>query len=453
VRFLFVHQNFPGQYLHLVRHLAAQNRHELVFLTEHNGNEIPGIRKIPYRKPDAVPQPTHWVARDFEAAARRAEIVAHAATQLRDLGFQPDIILGHHGWGELLNIRDVWPDTPLLGYFEFFYKTRDADVGFDPEFATPEADFPRVRAKNNTNLQALALGGHGQTPTRWQLSTYPDWAHNHITLLPEGVDLSVCRPDPEARRAKLTIGGHVITPDHRLVTYVARDLEPYRGFHVLMRALPEILTARPDVRIVLVGGDGTSYGAKPKDGTWKQKMLAELGSRIDHARIIFPGRVDYATHIRLLQRSDAHVYLSYPFVASWSLREAIACGAPIVGADTAMTREFITHNRNGLLVPFHAPQQIAAAVLQLLEDARLARRLGQNGRKLAEHTLDIGAYLASYEALINRLTGGKLVQPVRKRAATKTSSSKAARTAASPAGPKGKASTSRKKPTSPRARA
>ncbi len=453
---LFVHQNFPGQYLHLVRHLAAQKRHDLVFISEPSHKDIEGVRKVPYRKPDGVPAATHWVAREFEGAARRAEIVATAARQLRDLGFRPDIIIGHHGWGELLNLRDVWPDVPLLGYFEFFYRTAGADVGFDPEFPTNTADFPRIRAKNNTNLQALAMDAHGQTPTRWQLSTYPDWARSRITLLAEGVDLSICRPDPAIRRAPMKIGKSVIAADHRLVTYVARDLEPYRGFHIMMRAVPKILAARPDARVVLVGGDGVSYGAKPKGGTWRQQMLDELGSRIDPDRVIFPGRVDYATHIKLLQRSDAHVYLSYPFVASWSLREAMACGGAIVGSDTTMVREFLGPRRTGLLAPFHDPQAVAAQVLQLLEDKPLARRLGANARKFAEAELDLRDHLKAYEALINHLTGGGLkvrAQAGRKRAATNTSSAKAARTAAAPAAPTGKARTKRKKATSPRARA
>jgi len=456
VKILFAHQNFPGQYLHLVRHLVAQQRHELVFLTEQNRNEIAGVRKIPYRKPDPTPAGTQVAAREFEAAARRAEIVAGAARQLRSLGFRPDIILGHHGWGELLNIRDVWPDVPLLGYFEFFYRTYGADIGFDPEFPTTEADFPRIRAKNNTNLQALSLGGHGQTPTRWQLSTYPDWARSQITLLPEGVDLGACRPNPARHDIPLKIGGMEIGSEHRLVTYVARDLEPYRGFHIMMRALPDILAARPDVRVVMVGGDGVSYGAKPSQGTWRKRMMAELGARIDPDRVAFPGRVDYATHVRLLQRSNAHVYLSYPFVASWSLREALACGCTVIGADTEMVREFVRPERTGLLVPFHEPTALARSVLRVLEDRALSRRLGHAARRFAEASLDMRAYLASYEALIDRLSGGALSsenQAARKRAATNGSSARAARTAAAPSASAGTATTSRKKPTSPRARA
>jgi glycosyltransferase involved in cell wall biosynthesis len=336
---------------------------------------------------------------------RRAEVVAHTASNLKQLGFEPDIIVGHHGWGELLNIRDVWPDVPLLGYLEFYYCTNGIDVGFDPEFPTHPGDFPRIRAKNAVNLLALNLGGHAQTPTRWQLSTYPDWARERITLLPEGVNLDVTKPSSLVRRRNLVIAGATIKPSDKLVTYVSRDLEPYRGFHQMMRAVPHLLRARKDVRVVLVGADGISYGASPVDGTWREKMLAELGDSIDPSRVVFPGRVAYETYVALLQRSDSHVYLTYPFVASWSLREALATGCVVIGSDTPTVREFITHNLNGLLVSFFDPKELAKTILQVLEDAPLARRLRDNARRYAEKYLAMDDYIAAYEALISSITG------------------------------------------------
>jgi hypothetical protein len=214
VRFLFLHQNFPGQFLHLVRHLVAADTHDIVFLTEPNGNAIPGVRKVPYVGPE-ISAGAHPASREFDSATRRAEIVARTCAGLKQLGFVPDIVIGHHGWGELLNVRDVWPDVPLLGYLEFFYQVEGADVGFDPEFPTCAADHARIRAKNATNLLALQLGGTGQTPTEWQLSTYPAWARPSIALLREGVDLQACRPDPAARMQALPIGGAVIAPGTR----------------------------------------------------------------------------------------------------------------------------------------------------------------------------------------------------------------------------------------------
>ena len=405
MKYLFVHQNFPGQFLHIVRHLTAQQKHDLVFITEPNRNHINGVRKVPYRRPTAAAIQTHPVARDLDAAAYRAEAVARTAHSLKRLGYVPDIIIGHHGWGELLNLVDVWPGVPILGYMEFYYQIDAADVGFDAEFLIDPSDYPRVRAKNAINLLAYANGGYGLTPTEWQRSTYPAWMRDWITLLREGVDLDVCKPDPKLRRQTMTIGGTRIAPGDKLVTYVARDLEPYRGFHILMRALPHMLRARKDIRVIIVGGDGVSYGAPPRQGSWKDAMLAELGAEIDPKRVIFPGRLDYAVYVRMLQRSDAHIYLTYPFVASWSLREALATGCAVIGSDTEPVREFITHEQNGLLADFFDTAGLAAKVLSVIEDTKLARSLRAEARRYAERHLSMTNYLAEYDDLIRRLTG------------------------------------------------
>jgi glycosyltransferase involved in cell wall biosynthesis len=406
LKFLFVHQNYPGQFLHITRQLVAAGRHEVVFVTEPNPNEIVGVRKVPYARPVLdIPQ-THVAARELDNGVRRAETVLKTAIGLKHLGYRPDIIIGHHGWGEMLNLRDVWPDSPMLGYFEFYYQHNKADVGFDPEFPADPLDYPRIRAKNAINHVALNLGGAGQTPTQWQLSTYPDWARPQIDVVWEGVDLITCSPDPTAHKKTLKIGDMTIRPTDKLVTYVSRDLEPYRGFHVMMRALPELMRARKDVKVVMIGGDGISYGSGPRQGnTWREVMLAEIGKDIDPSRVVFPGRVDYATYLAALRRSDAHVYLTYPFVASWSLREALAIGCPVIGGDTETVREFITHGENGLLTPTLEPHTLARTVLGLLEDKALTRSLRANARAYAERRLAMADYLASYCRLIERLTG------------------------------------------------
>ena len=243
-------------------------------------------------------------------------------------------------------------------------------------------------------------------PTRFQHDTYPDWAQPRITVLPEGVDLQACRPDPALRQTTLDLGGFRIAPTDTLVTFVARDLEPYRGAHTMIRALPRLHRLRPDLKVVMVGGDGVSYGPRLVSHTWKQHFLREVGGGIDESRVCFPGRVPYATFLALLQRSDAHVYLTYPFVLSWSLREALACGCAVVGSDTAPVREFVTHRRTGLLVPFTDAAAVAAAVGELLDDAPLASRLRANARRLAERTLRMDTYLAGYQALIARVISG-----------------------------------------------
>ncbi|GFE96171.1 MULTISPECIES: glycosyltransferase family 4 protein [unclassified Gluconobacter] len=408
MRYLFVHQNFPGQFLHFVRHLHEQGGNEIVFISEANAGEVPGVRRVIYRVPRLPSSSTHPHLREFEYGILRAEAVATAARTLKQLGYEPDIIIGHHGWGELLNLGDVFPKCPVLGYFEFFYHTDRNDVGFDPEFPSSSDLAAAVRIKNAINLQALSLtNGYGQTPTEFQRSTYPVWAQEKISLLREGVNLDLCKPEPQARKRNLLINGVKISPKDALITYVARNLEPYRGFHSAMRALPRILAERKDAHIIMVGGDQVSYGAPPPGrGSWRDIMLKELEGQLDLSRVHFVGKVAYDDFRALLKRSDAHLYLTYPFVASWSLREAMATGCPIIGSDTAPVSEFITDGLTGRLVPFLEPDRIADVVLELLEDRKQARRLGQDARRYAEAELCLQGYLKRYDALVQEIVSG-----------------------------------------------
>ena len=405
---MFVHQNFPGQFVHLLRHLVAQKQHDIVFVSEDNPNRIDGVRRLTYGRPPELGRSTFPTAVEFELATLRAHAVSLVARQIDRLGFTPDIVIGHHGWGELLDIRDVWPAVPLLGYQEFYYRLEGLDVGFDPEFPTQIESLPRIRAKNAVNFLALTNGGHGQTPTEFQRATYPDWAQSSISVLPEGVDLEGCKPTPSIKRRVFKLGDVTVTTKERVVTYVSRDLEPYRGFHTMMRALPRLLDARPDVRVILVGGDGVSYGARLAEGNWREKMLAEVGDRIDLSRVHFVGKLGYEDYKRLLKRSDAHVYLTYPFVLSWSLRESLACGCAVVASDTAPVREFITHGENGLLTPFHEPDRLADTLLEVLENRALATKLSANARDYAVRTLRMDHYLAGYETLIDDVINARI---------------------------------------------
>jgi glycosyltransferase involved in cell wall biosynthesis len=402
VKFLFIHHNFPGQYLHILRHLVAEDRHEIIFLTEENPNLMRGVRKIVRAKPRGASPNVHTDVRELEVALQRAEIVAAGCASLDALGFVPDIVIGHHGWGELLNIRDVWPGVPMIGYFEFFYHAEGVDVGFDPEFVLSPKLIPGVRVKNAVNYLALNLGGHGQTPTRFQLETYPHWAQPKITLLPEGADLAVTTPDPAIRRKPFVIGDVRIPARRKVLTYVARDLEPYRGFHTFMRALPRLFRERADLEVIVIGQDGVSYGAQLAEGNWREYMLRELAGRLDLKRLHFMGRVDYDDYVRALQRSDTHVYLTYPFVASWSLREALASGCMLVASDTAPVRDFVTHNKNGLLTPCLDPDKLAETILGTLDDSPRTRRLRAGARAYAERNLDMAQHIKAFEAAISR---------------------------------------------------
>ncbi len=405
MKYLFVHQNFPGQFLHLLQHLLKNPDNSVVFISEPNQNQVRGVRRAFYQTTATEQEATHPNARDYDLQARRAAKVAETAGQLKRLGYEPDIIIGHHGWGELLNLPDIWPNAPILGYFEFYYRTNGQDVGYDAEFPVDEQRFARIRAMNVVNLLALSLEQHGQTPTHWQRTRYPLWAQPTIRVISEGAHLDICKPDRLAARADFAIGDFVVAPKDRLVTYVARNLEPYRGFHTMMRTLPRLLRERSDLKVIIVGGDEVSYGARLAHGTWRELLQRELAGQYDESRVLFPGQVSYQVYVKMLQRSDAHLYLSYPFVASWSLREALACGCLVIGADVEPVAEFITHQRNGLLVPGLDHDRIADAVLAALADPRGTRKLRLAARAYAERTLRMEDHIARYESVVAEITG------------------------------------------------
>ena len=383
--------------MHLVQALVG-SANQVVFITEPGPIDIPGVTKATYRI-DPPSRRTHPAAQDFDMAERRAQAVAEVASGLRAAGFVPEIIIGHEAWGEMLNLVDIWPDAPTITYREYFYHLAGADVGFDPEFPLAMSQRPAVRGKNATSLLSLLAGGQGITPTAWQRSLYPAWAQPRIAVIADGVDLDACRPNPALRAANFKLGDIEIQPADALVTFVARDLEPYRGFHTLMRALP-IVMARADTRVICVGGDGVSYGLMPPQGTWRQRLLSELGPAIDPARLHFPGQISYPDYLRLLQRSDVHTYLSYPFIPSWSLREALASGGAVVAGDTAPVREFIEDGVNGALVPCLDPAAIAEQILRLLADPTRRHALGRGARTRAERDMCLSDHLAGWRALI-----------------------------------------------------
>jgi glycosyltransferase involved in cell wall biosynthesis len=381
MKVLFVHQNFPGQYLHLARHLGSTPGNQVVFITQRQEGEIPGVKKLIYRPRRTVAAQVHHYLRESEAAVLNAQEVARVAMDLRNSGFVPDVMLGHNGWGEIWYLRDIFPNTPLVGYFEFFYRLQGADVGFDPADPITPDTAPRLRTKNLGNLLALDTANLGQCPTDWQKSGYPKRYHSILHVIHEGIDTRVCRPDPNARLALPNTQRELVAGDE-VVTYVARNLEPYRGFPVFMRSLPAILNRRPNAQVVIVGGDEVSYGSRlPEGRTFRQEMLNELKDSIDLSRVHFLGRVPYPTFVKVLQISRVHVYLTYPFVLSWSMLEAMAAGCLIVGSRTAPVEEIIRDCGNGLMVDFFSPAEVAERVIEALEDRRAHDSIRRNARQ------------------------------------------------------------------------
>ena len=393
MKVLFVHQNFPGQYGRLATVLAKGPGCEVVALGDlknvKNRPKIPGVKLLAYPTPALATAHTHHYVRPLEGAVRRGQAVARSCLALQKQGFVPDVIYAHPGWGEALFLRDVFPNARLTLYCEFYYQAQGADVGFDPEFPSTPDDVLRVRVKNATSLLSLEAADAGISPTQWQRRMFPREFRNRIEVIHEGVDTDLVKPDAAAE-LKLADKGVRLTARDEVVTYVARNLEPYRGFHIFMRAVPEIQRRRPHAHILIVGDEGVSYGqALPKGRTYKQKMLDEVGAKIDMSRLHFLGPVPYEMLLRIYQISSVHVYLTYPFVLSWSILEAMAAGCVVVASRTAPVTEVVDDRKNGLLVDFFSPPEIAARVDEVFENPAAMAAIRKQARRTVVERYDL----------------------------------------------------------------
>ncbi len=373
MRLLFVHQNFPGQFRHLAAYFAAQPGNEVLALGDkanllRQRARLPGVRLLGYELAALDQTGAAPFQAGLQRAIHRGRAVAAVAAALRRSGFRPDIVFTHLGWGEGVFLKDIFPEARILLHCEFFYRARGGDTGFDPEFPPRPESILRLRVMNAPLLMALDASDWGVAPTRWQQRQFPSVYRRRISVVHEGIDTDAVAPGRAPN-------------DEELITYVSRNLEPYRGFHVFMRAIPEIQRRRPKARIVIVGGDEVSYSPRlPPGETYRTRMLRELEGRIDLSRVDFLGRIGYADYLALLRRSSVHVYLTYPFVLSWSLLEAMAAGCLVVGSRTPPVEEVIDDRRNGLLVDFFPPEGIAERVDEALrrreelEPLRIAAR-------------------------------------------------------------------------------
>ncbi len=385
MKILFIHQNFPGQYKHLAPRLAAEG-HQCTALTLRikEPTTWKGVRVLPYNLPDRKAQKTHpWMV-DLDTKVTRADACYRAARKLREQGYAPDLILAHPGWGESMFLSDVWPNAKIGLYCELYHHADYPHLNFDPEFDKSDLEMQilRIRMKNLNNHIHFPIADAGISPTLFQADTFPAEFRDKITVSHDGIDTQITYPAPDVR---LLIEDEVdVTREDEVITFVNRNLEPYRGYHTFMRALPSLLKERPNARVLIVGGDEVSYGsAPPKGQTWKQIFIDEVRGQIsdvDWQRVNFLGRIPYDQFVRLLQVSRVHVYLTYPFVLSWSLMEAMACEAAIVASDTAPVREVIRHNETGILTDFFDTHALVAQVCTLLENNEMRQSLGRAAR-------------------------------------------------------------------------
>jgi len=396
MRVLFIHQNFPGQFRHIALHLNQTPGVEVVGIGRDTAPGLPGVRLLRYRPKRTVAPSTHPYLRNFENAVLHGQQVIRLLLDLKRKGYYPDVIVAHPGWGETLYAKDAFPNTRLIHFCEYFYHTEGADSGFDPEFPSTPDTAASIRTGNALHLLNLENCDVGVTPTRWQHSLHPAAYRDKIKIIHEGIDTDLARPDPQA---SFTLpNGNVLTAGMPVVTYVARNLEPYRGFHIFMRALPKILQEHPDCQVVIVGGDDVSYGARPRDArTWREKLLKEVD--IDLSRVHFTGKLPYRDYLKVLQISRVHVYLTYPFVLSWSALEAMACGCTIVASRTAPVKEFMLDKQNACLIDFFDSAKLTQEVCALFGNDRKSKKYSCLARD-AVLTLEKSTALTRYEDLL-----------------------------------------------------
>lgn len=397
MRILLVHQNFPGQFRRIGQVWSQQPGWDVIGIGRKSAPGMSGLRWIPYELHRQGHREQHPYLRQMEDAVLHGQAVARTLITLKKKGWRPDVILAHPGWGETLYARDVFPDARLVHFCEWFYGSPGSDTGFDPEFPSTFDNQAKLRTWNALHTLNLAQCDVGVSPTQWQRSRHPQPYQNKIALAHEGIDTDLLQANAHAHLS--LPGGHTVRAGDPVITYVARNLEPYRGFHSFMRALEKVQKAHQHCHALIVGGDEVSYGSAPKGAdNWREKMLAEV--RLDPQRTHFLGKLPYDTYRRVLQVSAAHVYLTYPFVLSWSMLEAMASGCLLIGSRTGPVQEVIEDGVNGLLVDFFDVGAMADRIVEALERGPALQPLRQAAQRTVTERYSLAEGERRYRALL-----------------------------------------------------
>ena len=416
MKILFIHQNFPGQFKHLAQELLSLG-HEVRAIAINPGTSM-GVGIELYQPLVSSSQNIHPLATEFETKIIRGQACANKLLELSNDGFYPDLIIGHPGWGEMLFAREVYPKAKQIHFIEFYYRAYGADVDFDPEFLNGSLEErERIYIKNTHLALSMLEMDWGYAPTQWQKSLTPSIFQNKIDVIFDGIDTDDVKPKLPDEKIALKVNmpdgsTKVIDESHEVITFVNRNLEPYRGYHSFIRALPEIQRQRPKAITLIVGGEGVSYGAKPPSGTtWKNIFLDEVRTNIDASRVIFLGNIAYDQYIKLLQISKCHVYLTYPFVLSWSCLEAMACEALVVGSKTAPVEEVIVDGENGLLVDFFDTVGLARTVIDALKNQDQYQSIRKAARRTIMEKYDLKTVsIPSQLAMIEKVMEASFVR-------------------------------------------
>lgn len=393
MKILLLHPNFPAQFRHVGKALAEQG-HKVVFATKREEGQLSGVKKVVYKPSREVNPQTHHYLRTLEGAVLQGQAIYRVVEALKKQQFVPDIVYGHSGWGPTLFIKDVLPKAQLLCYFEWFYHSKGSDADFDPSDPLNADDRARIRLKNSAILTDLYSCDRGLSPTRWQRQQFPEEFHSKITVRHDGVDTSFFVPQPGSKLVLPSLNLD-LSEASEIITYVARGMEPYRGFPQFMEAVAILQERRPHCHVVVVGQDRVAYGKSlPEGQSYKQLMLEKFS--FDLSRLHFTGLLPYNQYVQVLQASSVHIYLTRPFVLSWSMLEAMATGCLLVASDTPSVTEVITDGVNGLLVDFFQPQAIADRVEEALDNPEAMIPIRQKARETILKHYDLAKLLPEH---------------------------------------------------------
>jgi glycosyltransferase involved in cell wall biosynthesis len=370
---LFVHQNFPAQFGHIARHLIRTRGWTCTFVSKTPPGRVDGIEKIAYTTRSGARETNHYCTRTFENAVWHAHGVYEACKARPDI--RPDLIVGHSGFGSTVYLPELYPDVPIINYFEFYYHPHHSDMDFRPEFPPSELDFLRARSRNAMLLLDLETCRRGYSPTRFQRTRFPEIYQPKIDVIFDGIETDLFRRRQGVPRR---IGDRTIPPSTRVVTYVSRGFEAMRGFDIFMRVAKRIYEQFADVVFVVVGSDRICYGGDEKHiehKTFREHVMAQAS--YDRDRFIFTGLLDVSKLVDLWSFSDLHLYFTVPFVLSWSMVDALACGCTVLASDTEPVREMIDDGSNGLLCGFYDVEGFAAKAVEVLRDPAAFRHLGE----------------------------------------------------------------------------
>jgi glycosyltransferase involved in cell wall biosynthesis len=393
----------PGQFRYLSQALANDPKHKVVFVTKRDDCNIKNVHKVVYKTEEKGSSVTHNYLKYTQASILQGQEVWRVCRELKKEGFTPDVVIAHPGWGDALYIKDIYENVPVLSYFEYYYHGHGHDINFDPEYSQVRDANPWALVRNTTNIFNLINADWGISPTFWQRDIHPEKFHNKISVIHDGVDTDMICPT-EGAEITLT-NGTKLNQDSEVITYIARSLEPCRGFHTFMRSLERIQKARPNAHVLVIGGDDVTYGdSLPGGVTFRQLLLSEVN--VDLNRVHFFGRIPYPQLMAMLRISTAHIYLTYPFILSWSMLEAMATECVIVGSNTGPVKEIIKDGSNGFLVDFFSPEELASKVIEVIKRRDELDHVRKTARETIKARYDLKYILPLQIELIEALASG-----------------------------------------------